>query len=275
MFKISRSFSSARVAIAQLTCSTNPESNFSQIEKIVKKAAENQAKLVCLPENFNFIGRSGESLPLAQSLSGPYISKYISLARSEKIWLSLGGFQESSQTASKLHNTHIIISDQGEIKAAYRKIHLFDIQIGGKVFLESKFTESGEETIVVDSPIGKLGLSICYDLRFPELYRKLSLKGAEVLLVPATFLVDTGCAHWEILLRARAIENGCYVVASTQFGSHDCGRISYGHSCVVDPWGTIVAHASENTQIFYYDIDLEYLRECRKKIPTLDHVKLI
>ena len=168
------------------------------------------------------------------------------------------------------------MSDSGKIESVYRKIHLFDVNVSGSPINESKYTIPGNSVSdILNSPVGKLGLSICYDVRFPELYRQLSLKGAEILLIPAAFLEKTGYAHWEVLLRARAIENGCYVVASAQDGTHEGGRVSYGHSCVVDPWGTVIVTASSGENIVYADINLELLNQVRNKLPTLKHVKLM
>jgi deaminated glutathione amidase len=266
-----------RIAIAQITSTSNPLVNFQTIERFTYKAVENKASLICFPENFNFMGKPGEGAFKSQSIDGEYMERYKNLARSAGIWMSLGGFQESSADPNKSYNTHIILSDQGEIKALYRKIHLFDVNLKDRPSIqESKTTLPGDNiTEVVDTPVGKLGLSICYDLRFPELYRSLSLKGAEILLVPAAFLEKTGYAHWEVLLRARAIENGCYVLASAQDGVHESGRVSYGHSCAIDPWGTVIATASEGPGLVYADIDLELLHSIRGRIPTLKHIKLI
>ena len=266
-----------RVAIAQINSVPNPLKNFETIQNFAHNAKANGAKMMCLPENFNFMGKSGEGLIHHQPLTGEFIERYRQLARDASIWLSLGGFLESSTTADKYYNTHIIISETGEIKAVYRKIHLFDVKISEKLsYNESKFIIPGEKIPdVIETPIGKIGISICYDLRFPELYRKLALKGAQILLIPAAFLEKTGYAHWEVLLRARAIENTCYVIASAQDGVHDGGRISYGHSFVIDPWGNVIANAGEKSKLIYADIDLEYLEEVRRRIPSLEHIRLM
>jgi predicted amidohydrolase len=202
------------------------------------------------------------------------------------LWLSLGGFPEkipSSQTTKrddkgngneKVYNTHIVLDDKGDIKALYRKIHLFDVNIpNGPVLQESKYTAPGSEVVVIDSPIGRLGLSTCYDLRFPEMYEALVKKGAEVLLVPSAFTVLTGQAHWEILLRARAIETQCYVLASAQAGQHNEKRASYGHSLIVDPWGKVVEDAGGEASpaLVVAEIDLKRLYEIRAKIPVQLH----
>lgn len=184
-------------------------------------AAAAGAKVLFLPENFSFLGRSpAESLAIAEPLDGPLMKRYQDLAKQHKIWLSLGGFQEKGPDSSHLYNTHVIIDDSGDIKASYRKIHLFDVDVpGGPRLKESEFTVPGEGLSCVSTPFGKLGLSVCYDLRFPALYQKLAFQmGAEILLVPAAFTVPTGEAHWHTLLRARAIETQCYVIAAAQAG---------------------------------------------------------
>lgn len=260
------------VALAQVNQDTNVDRNFAKIASMASEAAAKGAQMMCLPENCNFFG-SGV-LAAAQPIPGPYINRYQALAREHNLWLSLGGFQEQvPNTSTKYHNSHVLISNQGDIAGVYRKLHLFDVRISDtNKYMESDGVQAGE-TIVppIDTPIGKVGLSICYDVRFPELYRKLTLQGAEVLLVPAAFLEKTGYAHWEPLLRARAIENQCYIVAVAQDGRHSPTRTSYGHSCVIDPWGAVIAQASEGERLLVAEIDLEYLREVRTKLPSLQH----
>ncbi|KAJ1400235.1 Carbon-nitrogen hydrolase [Sesbania bispinosa] len=199
---------SVRVAAAQMTSITDVAANFATCSRLVKEAALAGAKLLCFPEAFSFVGaKDGDSVRIAEPLDGPIMEKYCSLARESSIWLSLGGFQEKGPDPEHLFNTHVIVDDTGKIRSSYRKIHLFDVDVPG------------------GSPIGRLGLSVCYDLRFPELYQLLRFKhGAQVLLVPAAFTKVTGEAHWEILLRARAIESQCYVIAATQAGKHNDKR---------------------------------------------------
>ncbi|CAG9320039.1 unnamed protein product [Blepharisma stoltei] len=264
-----------RIAISQMRSSTNISQNAETIRSHIQYAKENGALMAFFPENFNFLGRLGSSVQHAQPLNGPYMEYYKQLAREFSIWLSLGGFQESvPETAEKVFNSHIIINDSGEIIANYHKLHLFDVHVNETPLLESIAVKAGSEIHPpVDSPAGKLGLTICYDLRFPELYRNLALQGAQVLLVPAAFLEVTGRAHWEVLLRARAIENGCFVIASAQEGHHDCGRDSYGHSLAIDPWGTIIADGELGEKVLLVDIDLSLIEKTRRKLPTLSHVR--
>jgi len=260
------------VALAQVNQDTNIERNFTKIADMAAEAASRGAHMLCLPENCNFFGPG--VFTAAQSIPGPYISQYQQLAKTHGLWISVGGFQETAENLpKKYHNSHVLISSQGDVKAVYRKLHLFDVSISDtSKYSESSAVEPGSAIIPpIATPIGQVGLSICYDVRFPELYRRLSLLGAEVLLVPAAFLDRTGAAHWEPLLRARAIENQCYVVAAAQEGRHSATRTSYGHSCVIDPWGVVLAQASEGEKVLYADIDLEYLKEVRAKLPSLQH----
>ncbi|KAH7667705.1 Nitrilase protein [Dioscorea alata] len=200
--------------------------------------------LLCFPEAFAFVSyRDGESVEIAEPIDGPIVQRYCSLARESNIWLSLGGFQEKGPDDKHLHNTHVLVDDTGSIKNFYRKIHLFDVDVpGNMVYRESNFTTPGDDIVVEDSPVGRLGLTVCYDIRFPELYQLLRFQhNAQVLLVPAALTRVTGEAHWEILLRARAIETQCYVVAAAQAGKHNERRESYGDSLIIDPWGRIIA----------------------------------
>jgi len=185
----------------------------------------------------------------AETLDGPSITRYRELAKENAIWLSLGGFHERAQTAedgscSKVYNTHLLIDNAGDIIETYRKIHLFDVAIpGGAILQESKSTTRGSAVTICPTPFGIIGLTTCYDLRFPELYQNLVEQGAEILLVPSAFTIPTGRCHWEILLRARAIETQCFVVAAAQVGTHNLKRASYGHSIIIEPFGAILAEA--------------------------------
>ncbi len=266
-----------KIALIQMTSTVSPELNFSYISSAISKASQQKALIAFLPENFHYMRAKDQSPMEFESLSGPIIQSYKDLAKIHDIWLSLGGFQEKIANSSKIHNTHIIIDNKGEIQGIYRKIHLFDVEIDEKNSMkESQFVEPGGLfPIVIDSPIGKLGLSICYDLRFPELYRKevLDLQ-ADFLLIPSAFLKPTGKAHWEILLRARAIENTCFVIAAAQCGKHNENRSSYGHSMVVDPWGDVVIDMGEEIGVGIVEIDVEKIKEIRKKLPCLTHRKV-
>lgn len=243
----------------------------------VLKAKKNGSKLLCFPECFAFMGTSSsETVRHAEDLDGPIISSFKDIAKKHKIWLSLGGFHEKSVTEGKVFNTHLIVNENGEICAAYRKLHLFKVDIpGGPSLDENVSTDPGKDIVVCDSPVGVLGLSTCYDVRFPELYSVLREKGAEILLIPSAFTVPTGKAHWEVLLRARAIENQCYVVASAQCGEHNAKRNSYGHSMIVDPWGDVLIDLKEECpEIGNTTIDLDMVRDVRASMPVFEHKKL-
>ncbi|XP_050210937.1 deaminated glutathione amidase, chloroplastic/cytosolic [Mercurialis annua] len=261
-----------RVAAAQMTSSNDLAANFATCSLFVKEAAAAGVKLLCLPESFSFIGeKDGDSIKIAEPLDGPIMQHYCSLARESGIWLSLGGFQERGSDDAHLRNTHVIIDDSGSIRSTYRKIFLFDVDVpGGRVYKESSFTEAGKDIVAVDSPAGCLGLSVCYDLRFPELYQQLRFQHeAQILLVPAAFTKITGEAHWEILLRARAIETQCYVIAAAQAGKHNDKRESYGDTLIIDPWGTVVGRLPNrfSSGITVADIDFSLIDSVRAKIP--------
>ncbi|KAJ6767929.1 DEAMINATED GLUTATHIONE AMIDASE [Salix koriyanagi] len=263
---------SVRVAAAQMTSINDLAANFATCSRLVKEAVAAEAKLVCFPESFSFIAaKNGESVKLAEPLDGPIMQRYCSLARESGIWLSLGGFQEKGSDDAHLRNTHVIIDDSGNIRSSYSKIHLFDVDVpGGRVYKESSFTEPGKDIVAVDSPVGRLGLSVCYDLRFPELYQQLRFQHeAQILLVPSAFTTITGQAHWEILLRARAIETQCYVIAAAQAGKHNENRESYGDTLIIDPWGTVVGRLPDriSTGITVADIDFSLIDSVRAKIP--------
>ena len=264
-----------KIAVIQMTSTSNTIQNFSHISSCIEKASANNAKMAFLPENFHFM--RSKDLWDYQDLTGPAIQSYQELAKIHKIWLSLGGFQERIPSSTKYYNAHIIIDINGEIKSVYRKIHLFDVDIDSKnIVRESNIAEPGPvEPNVVETPLGRLGLSVCYDVRFPELYRKevIDLK-ADFLAIPAAFLVPTGKAHWELLLRARAVENTCFVIAAAQCGKHHENRSSYGHSMVIDPWGEVLLDMGEEIGVGFVDIDVDRIQEIRGRLPCLKHQKL-
>ncbi|XP_072986038.1 deaminated glutathione amidase, chloroplastic/cytosolic [Typha latifolia] len=266
----------ARVGVVQMTSTNDLNSNYAICDRLVKEAAVAGVKLLCFPESFSFVSsKDGESLQIAENLDGPIMQKYCSLARESNIWLSLGGFQEKGPDNAHLSNTHVLVDDSGKIRNVYRKIHLFDVDVpGNMVYKESSFTTAGNDIIAEDSPIGRLGLTVCYDLRFPELYQQLRFEHqAQILLVPSAFTKVTGAAHWEILLRARAIETQCYVVAAAQAGKHNEKRESYGDSLIIDPWGTVIARLPDrfSTGFAVADIDLSKVDSVRTKMPISQH----
>lgn len=262
-----------RIAVAQMTSNSNREHNLETCRLLIEEADGVGARLLCLPENFAFIGENEQAnLEMAEPLHGPTIMQFRKWAQDHAMWLSLGGFQETKNSHKKMANAHIIVDPQGNIRAVYRKLHLFSARIGDKTdFDEGKHTEAGTHLRSVETPVGHLGLSICYDLRFGEMYNAMARAGAEVMLVPSAFTAVTGKAHWEVLLRARAIESQSYVAAAAQTGQHNEKRRSHGHAMIIDPWGTIIAQCSEGTRIAVADLDLAYVHDIRRRMPVLQH----
>ncbi|KAL0645745.1 hypothetical protein Bca4012_044036 [Brassica carinata] len=254
-----------RVAAAQMTSVNDMMANFNTCSRLVQEAASAGAKLICFPENFSYMGeKSGDSVKIAESLDGPVMQ------RDTNMWLSLGGFQERFDD-THLYNTHVVIDDTGMIQSTYQKMHLFDVDVpGGSSYEESSFTVPGKNIVSVDSPVGRLGLTVCYDLRFPKIYQQLRFdQKAQVILVPSAFTTVTGDAHWEILLRSRAIETQCYVIAASQAGKHNEKRESYGDTLIIDPWGSVVGRLPDrfSTGITVADIDFSLLESVRTKMP--------
>ncbi|KAL3068574.1 hypothetical protein niasHT_030865 [Heterodera trifolii] len=267
------------VAVGQLNVQHDLQQNFERCARMVRRAGErNGCKMVFLPECFDYIGRTvAEQIDQAMDTRGPYIGKFRELAKQHGLWLSLGGFHHKRPELWSDHlprNTHLLIDSEGQTRAEYDKLHLFDLDLPGKVrLMESEFSSHGHKLVppVAETPVGRLGLSICYDLRFPELSLYQRNRGAQVLSFPSSFTLNTGLAHWESLLRARAIECQCYVVAAAQTGKHNDKRISYGHSMVVDPWGTVVAQCTDREDLCFAELDLDYVEEVRTNMPVFSH----
>ncbi|CAJ0603226.1 unnamed protein product [Cylicocyclus nassatus] len=263
------------IAVCQLTSGHDVDKNFEVCQDMVKRASDHHCKMIFFPECFDFIGRSKEeNITMATEEKGAIMDRFRSLAKSSGIWMSLGGLHNKDPSDPRLPwNSHIIIDNEGNTKAIYNKLHLFDLEIPGKVrLMESEFSKGGKQMVQpVDTPVGRVGLSICYDLRFPELSLWNRQKGAEILTFPSAFTVNTGYAHWEPLLRTRAIETQCYVVAAAQTGKHNEKRSSYGHSMVIDPWGAIIAQCSERVDMCFAEIDTSYVAELRKMQPVFAH----
>jgi len=262
-------------------------SNLVECRSGVARAAALGARLVVLPENFAYFGPDEGRREVAEpvgDLTSPIQQALSESAREHGVFVVGGGMPERSTDRARPFNTCVVVGPTGQLMARYRKVHLFDVDLpDGSRLRESETTEpgaterpvDGDSAFVVVDVLGfEVGLSICYDLRFPELYRGLVERGAEVLVVPAAFTVQTGKDHWHVLLRARAIESQCFVVAAGQWGKHPRGRTTYGHSMVVDPWGTIVAEASDRTGVVVADIDRAYLDRVRTQLPSLKHRRL-
>jgi deaminated glutathione amidase len=264
------------VAAVQLNSQEDVEQNLDVCRAMVERAKRRGAELVLLPENFAFFGAETDKRGVAESLADGAISRAIrGMARDNALCVVGGGFPERTADAARPHNTLLVVGPDGADLASYRKIHLFDVELGsGGKYAESDATLPGADVALAEVGGFKLGLSICYDLRFPELYRALSDHGAEVLLVPAAFTLHTGKDHWHVLLRARAIEAQAFVVAAGQQGAHPGNRQTYGHSLVVDPWGTVIAEATDGVGLVTAALDRARLTSVRRALPSLSHRRL-
>lgn len=263
-------------AAVQLTSSDDMAENLDACEALVRQAAARGCQLVALPENFAFVGSEEGKLAVAEHLDGPCLGRLGALAAELKIHLCAGGFPERAQTAGKVHNTAVLFGPDGAQLAVYRKIHLFDVDLpGGQRYRESDSVTAGTEVVVAQTALGRIGLSICYDVRFPELYRALALQGVDVILVPAAFTQYTGKDHWHVLLRARAIENQAFVLAPGQFGQHpSTQQWTYGKSVLIDPWGLVLAQAPDRVGMAVGEVDPSELARVRSSLPALEHRRL-
>ena len=266
-------------AVVQMTSSQDVEDNLRRADRLIERAAERGAELVVLPENFAYIKSLKDKLELAEPLDeqapGPIVAAMQRTVRRLGLHLLIGGTPIVGPDPGRFYNTSILLDPEGAFLATYRKVHLFDINIPqGAVFTESDWVAPGEALVTHDLLGITLGLSICYDLRFPELYRQLVLGGATALAVPAAFTLHTGKDHWFPLLRARAIENVCHVLAAAQGGWHTPTRATYGKSCIIDPWGGVLAQAPEGEGIAVAELDLEAQAKMRREMPCLEHRKV-
>ncbi len=266
------------VAAIQLNSTADIDANLARARVLVEEAARRGAKLVALPEHFAFYGPEAEmAATAAQPATGPLVTGFRELANTLGIFLLLGSFPELVPPEAKHYNTSLLLGPEGQILARYRKMHLFDVSLPGRpAYRESDFTLPGSE--VVAAPLAgtpfTAGLAVCYDLRFPELFRALVARGADLLLLPAAFSSVTGRDHWEVLVRARAIENQAYVIAPAQYGANAPGRRTYGRSLIVDPWGLVLAQAPDGEGIIYVRLDHERLLRLRREFPCLSHCRL-
>lgn len=267
-----------RVAAVQLQSQDDLAQNLAECRRLVSAAGRGGAQLVVLPENFAYFGPDETKRNIAESLAdgpGPIQSALAEMASSSGVFLVAGGFPERSDEPARPFNSALVFGPEGRLLCSYRKIHLFDVALqDGTALSESSGTTPGSSVVTFDIGRFRIGLSICYDLRFPELYRRLVAAGANVLLVPAAFTLHTGKDHWHTLLRARAIESQAFVVAAAQWGKHPRGRSTYGHSLVVDPWGAVIAEASDRVGVVSATLDLSYLEQVRAAVPCLNHRRL-
>jgi predicted amidohydrolase len=259
-----------RAAAVQLNSTDDKQRNLATADRLTREAAADGADLVVLPEKFNVLGTHDDYVAGAEPLEGPTIGWARDVARELGIDLVAGSIVERREGREKLSNTSVHVGPDGEIKAVYRKIHMFDVVVGGQTYNESASEEAGDE-LVVSETAGDLplGLTVCYDLRFPELFRILAIKGARIVTLPAAFTKITGQAHWEVLLRARAIENQAFMVAADQVGRHPPDKESFGGSMIVDPWGEVLARAPDEPCFVAADLDLARQDEVREQLPSL------
>ncbi len=261
------------VAAIQMTSTPHWRKNLEKSTIWVEKSAKKKAQLVCFPENFLLISeQKAEIDSFVQNHRADCLAQLKKAARINKIWILCGSIPNAIIGSQKFLNESILIHSNGKIVSRYSKIHLFNVNlVGDRAYRESDQYRAGKKTVVAKTPLGKLGMSICYDLRFPELYRQLSRKGASLLTVPSAFTVPTGRAHWDILTRARAIENQCYVIAPAQIGQNTPTRKTWGHTRIIDPWGKIIAEKVRGQGIVIARIQPKRLNRIRKTIPALKH----
>ena len=260
------------IAIAQTTSTSDFEANLAFADRMVEEAAAAGADLLAFPEVFLFVGGRRGKLEVAEPLHGPVVSRYREAAARHGMHILLGSLHERIPGEDdRVHNTSVLIADDGAVLAHYRKVKLFDVDLPSVTIRESDTIVAGTEPPpVVETKLGRIGLSICFDLRYPSLYAHQRRQGAEILCIPSNFTFATGAAHWDVLLRARAVETQCYVLAPAQWGKHNEKYTSWGHSCLVDPWGSVVALAPEATGLVLAPIDLDYLARVRRHLPMTE-----
>jgi predicted amidohydrolase len=262
-------------AAVQMVASDDKAANLKEAEHWLRHAAGRGARIVALPEVFIWRGEKKREREFAEALPGPSSTALAEFARELGIYLLAGSILETIPGSEKAYNTSLLFGPSGQIIASYRKIHLFDVDLAnGTSLRESATREYGEGVVVARTEVCSMGLSVCYDLRFPELYRSLAIKGAEIIFVPSAFTAFTGQAHWEALLRARAIENQVYLIAPDQFGKSAKSFETHGHSMIVDPWGKILAELPDDAGVIMAEIDLDYLAKVRAELPSLKHRRL-
>ncbi len=265
-----------RAACVQMNSRGDVAENVRAAVGLVEAAADQGARLVALPETWAFKGAREGILATAEAPDGPSNTAVAAAASRRGMWLLAGSIYETSPLADRVYNTSVLFDPHGTVRAVYRKIHLFDVVSGDVAYEESRDVVPGADLVTADVTVSRdeafrLGLTVCYDLRFPELYRALALRGAAVLCAPAAFTAHTGAAHWDVLVRARAVENTCFVLAPDQVGEHLPGRSCHGQSCIVDPWGTVLARVEDGAGVCVADLDLDRLDEVRAQIPSLEN----
>lgn len=262
-------------AVVQMSSGADRGANVRTATALVREAAGRGARLVVLPEVFAWRGTDPTDPSAAEPVPGPTTEAMAALARDLGVFLCMGSLLEAVPGQTRRYNTSCVLDPHGALVGRYRKMHLFDVALSGRVAVQESATRlAGDGTVVVPTPLATLGCSICYDLRFPELYRRLARAGAEVLLVPSAFTAPTGAAHWDVLCRARAIENQCYVLAANQSGPSPYGHDDHGNSLVVDPWGEVLARAGDGPGVAVAELDGAVLARVRRELPALAHRRL-
>lgn len=262
-----------KIAIIQMNSNDNVVVNLVQAKQLIQNAVSHAAQIVVLPENFALMGNC---LVAKEPFGdGPLQDFLATQAKKYGIWIIGGTIPISSLEPNKVYSSSLIYNSQGQCISRYDKIHLFDAKLNkNEHYQESRTFLPGNKIVLAETPIGKIGLAVCYDIRFPELFQELSRQGAEIFILPAAFTVPTGQAHWESLIRARAIENLCYFVAAAQTGTHSLNRITYGHSMIVDPWGKVISQLDDKVGFLVSEINLNYLQEIRQKLPVHQHSRI-
>ncbi|MDW3094181.1 MAG: carbon-nitrogen hydrolase family protein [Gammaproteobacteria bacterium] len=264
----------SKVAAIQMASAPQRDANLMEASRLIQLAKEQGAELIVLPENFPIMGiEESDKVDIREAYNDGPIQNFLSdQAKKHGVWIVGGTVPLQYDDPNKIIAACIVYNSEGKAVARYDKIHLFDVEIDGEEsYKESETIANGTELVVLDTPFGKLGLAICYDLRFPELFRQLVDMGAEIIAIPSAFTATTGKSHWEILVRARAIENLCYVIAADQGGYHLSGRSTYGDSMVVDPWGNVLNRLSQGAGVVIAEIDLERMKNTRRTFPCLQH----
>lgn len=265
-----------KISAIQMTSTPSVKDNLTIVDSLIKQAVDQGSNLIVLPEMFPIAGlETTDKIKVSEQFGEGLIQDFLSKqAKQNKLWIVGGTIPLKCEQPHKVKAACLVYDDLGNMVGRYDKIHLFDVSISeSESYQESATTEPGTNITVVDTPLGKLGLSVCYDIRFPELFRRLFNLGAEIFAIPAAFTVKTGQAHWEILSRSRAIENFCYVVGACQTGTHRNGRQTYGHSLIINPWGEIINSLADGIGVITAEVDLEKLRQIRKDMPIADHQK--
>ncbi len=261
-----------RVALVQMTSAASVAKNIATVGTILDQVETENVDLVCFPECANLIQRDPKQAihEISNGAQNPFVEYCRKRALAGKYWIHTGSVAVQDEGNALFCNRTFVIDKQGQVVCQYDKIHLFDVDLGnGKIHRESKRYAPGQKAVLCETDWGKWGMSVCYDLRFPHLYRLYAKAGATVLFIPSAFTIPTGEMHWEVLLRSRAIENGCYVIAAAQCGKHEDGRETYGHSMVINPWGEVIAEAGTEPSILYLDLDLNLVEDNRRCIPSL------